>query len=81
MEKWEQSFCPTQYVSWNVFDVSLMIRLGLWVLERNNRGKCYSHHVISNIHTANMCWIFFNIFSASFEISPMHSITVVGNIN
>ena len=61
MEKWEQNFCPTQYLSRNVSDVSLMIRLGLWVLERNNRGKCYSHHIMSNIHTTSVL-DFFSIF-------------------
>ena len=36
------------------FDVILMIKLGLWVFERNTiKVKCYSHHFLSKLHSMN----------------------------
>lgn len=40
---------------WNQSDVFLMIRLGLWVLQRRNTEiKCDFSHILSRVHTASM---------------------------
>ena len=39
---------------WDLSDVFLMIRLGLWVLGRKTTEvKCHFHHILSRAHTTN----------------------------
>lgn len=49
-----QSFC------WDLSDIPLLSRLGLWVLGRMlTEVKCCLHHIISKVHAINMiydCW-------------------------
>ena len=47
-------FC-TMFCKWDLSDVFLTIKLGLWVLERKIT-ECHSHQIMSIVHTINtMC--------------------------
>ena len=42
---------------WNLSDISLMIRLGLWATERKpTEVKYHSHHIIFRMQTINMIY-------------------------
>lgn len=42
-------------IDWNLSDVSLMVRLGLWVFRKMvTEVKCHSHHIASRVHPVNM---------------------------
>lgn len=52
-ESWRQ-FCRLS-LDWDLFDVLLMARLGLWVWGgKTTEVKCPSHHIPSGFHSINM---------------------------
>ena len=54
-----QVFCGMS-LDWDLFDVFLRTRVGLWVSGRKNTEvTCHSYHIISRVHALNMtcpCW-------------------------
>lgn len=68
--------------NWNMLDVFLMIRQGLWVIERNTTEVKHNfHHLISSIHTVNIiydcwCWPWSPDWGSVCQISPQVSFSL-----
>jgi len=69
-----QVFCEMS-LNWDLFDIFLIIRLGLWVLGRRMAGVKYCfHHIISRVPSTRFMTVAADLYHLSESVRPFKAL-------